>query len=138
MRKILLTLALSTLLLAPAATANAQVTFGIRIGQQPAPRGYVVPARPGPEYSWVEGYWYPQGGRYAWHNGYWTRPPYEGAYWVAPYAPADVMSPVSGKATAASFRMIIVGTKAISATRTGIPAPTAAVAATTRRSWLTS
>lgn len=85
MRKILLTLALSTLLLAPAATANAQVTFGIRIGQQPAPRGYVVPARPGPDYTWVEGYWYPQGRRYAWHNGYWTRPPYQGAYWVDPY-----------------------------------------------------
>jgi hypothetical protein len=33
----------------------------------------------------VEGYWYPQGGHYRWHDGYWTRPPYEGAYWVAPY-----------------------------------------------------
>ena len=85
MRKILLTVALSTLLLAPAATANAQVSFGVRIGQPPAPRGYVVPARPGPDYTWVEGYWYPQSGRYAWHNGYWTRPPYQGAYWVDPY-----------------------------------------------------
>jgi hypothetical protein len=34
---------------------------------------------------WVEGYQYPQGSHYVWHNGYWTRPPYEGAYWVAPY-----------------------------------------------------
>jgi len=34
---------------------------------------------------WVEGYQYPQGSHYKWHDGYWTRPPYEGAYWAAPY-----------------------------------------------------
>ena len=79
------TLAVSTLLLGPAAVANAQVSFGIRIGEPPAARGYRVPARPGPDYVWVEGYQYPQGSNYRWHNGYWTRPPYEGAYWVAPY-----------------------------------------------------
>ena len=44
-----------------------------------------MPARPGPDYIWVEGYQYPQGGRYMWHDGYWTRPPYAGAYWVEPY-----------------------------------------------------
>jgi hypothetical protein len=85
MRKLLQTLAISTLLLAPAATAQAQVSFGIRIGEPPPPRVYRVPPQPGPDYVWVEGYQYPQGGRYVWHNGYWTRPPYEGAYWVAPY-----------------------------------------------------
>ncbi len=85
MRRILQTLAISAFLLAPASTAHAQVTFGIRIGQPPAPRAYRVPPQPGPDYMWVEGYWYPQGSRYAWHNGYWTRPPYEGAYWVEPY-----------------------------------------------------
>ncbi len=74
------------LLLAPSAVSNAQVSFGIRIGQPPPPpRAYRVPAQPGPDYEWVEGYWYPQNGRWAWHNGYWTRPPYEGAYWAAPY-----------------------------------------------------
>ena len=87
MRRYLQTLAVSTLLLAPAcASADmTRIAFGIRIGEPPAPRVYRVPPRPGPEYVWVEGYWYPQGSRYLWHDGYWTRPPYEGAYWVAPY-----------------------------------------------------
>jgi hypothetical protein len=62
------------------------VSFDVRIGQPPPPeRAYRVPPRPGPDYVWVEGYWYPQGSRYLWHNGYWTRPPYGDAYWVAPY-----------------------------------------------------
>jgi hypothetical protein len=85
MRKLLQTLALSALFLAPAAAANAQISFGIRIGQPPPERAYRVPARPGPDYVWIEGYQYPQGSHYRWHDGYWTRPPYEGAYWVAPY-----------------------------------------------------
>jgi WXXGXW repeat (2 copies) len=84
MRKTLHALALLALLV-PASTAHAQVSFGIRIGAPPAPRVYRVPRSPGPDYVWVEGYWYPQGSRYMWHNGYWTRPPYEGAYWVEPY-----------------------------------------------------
>jgi hypothetical protein len=82
---LLRTLAISAILLVPAA-AHAQVTFDVHIGTPPpAPRAYRIPGRPGPDYVWVEGYWYPQGSRYRWHNGYWTRPPYEGAYWVAPY-----------------------------------------------------
>ncbi len=69
-----------------AAPAHAQISFGIQFGTTPpAPRAYRVPARPGPDYVWVEGYWYPQGKRWAWHDGYWTRPPYAGAYWVEPY-----------------------------------------------------
>jgi hypothetical protein len=75
---------MSALLLGPSA-AQAQISFGVTIGEPPPPRVYRVPRRPGPDYEWVEGYWYPQGPRYHWHNGYWTRPPYEGAYWVAPY-----------------------------------------------------
>jgi WXXGXW repeat (2 copies) len=86
MTKLLKAFAISALLLTPASLANAQVTFGIRIGQPPPPpRWYRVPTQPGPGYEWVEGYWYPQGGRYAWRNGYWARPPYAGAYWAAPY-----------------------------------------------------
>ena len=85
MRKLLQTLAISALLLASASAANAQVSIGIRIGAPPAPRAYRVPRQPGPDYTWVEGYWYPQGSRYVWHDGYWTHPPYEGAYWVDPY-----------------------------------------------------
>ncbi len=85
MKMFLRTLTVLTVLLAPAATTHAQVSFGIRIGEPPPPRAYRVPPRPGPDYVWVEGYNYPEGSRYVWHDGYWTRPPYEGAYWVAPY-----------------------------------------------------
>lgn len=85
MRKLLNVLALSALLLGTASAAQAQVSFGFRFGAPPAPRAYRVPPRPGPDYTWVEGYWYPQNGRYLWHDGYWTRPPYADAYWVDPY-----------------------------------------------------
>ena len=85
MKKALQTLALSVLLFAPASASSAQVSIGIRIGEPPPPRVYRIPVRPGPEFVWVQGYWYPQGRQYAWHNGYWTRPPYEGVYWVEPY-----------------------------------------------------
>ncbi len=85
MKALLRTLAISALFLAPASTARAQITFDVHIGPPPAPRVYRVPRQPGPDYVWIEGYWYPQGTHYRWLNGYWTRPPYEGAYWVAPY-----------------------------------------------------
>jgi hypothetical protein len=69
-----------------AAPANAQISFGIQFGTPPPPpRAYRVAPMPGPDYVWVEGYWYPQGNRYRWHDGYWTRPPQPGSYWVAPY-----------------------------------------------------
>lgn len=85
MRKTLQLFAVSALLFAPASTAHAQVSFGIQFGAPPPPRAYRVPPQPTPGYEWIEGYWYPQGSHYRWHNGYWTRPPYQGAYWVAPY-----------------------------------------------------
>lgn len=66
------------------------MSFDVRIGAPPpAPRVYRVPPQPGPDYVWVDGYWYPVNGRYQWHNGYWTRPPYPEAYWVAPYYDGD-------------------------------------------------
>jgi len=81
MKKILLT----TLLLS-ASGLLGQVSIGIQIGPPPPPRVVRVrPVAPGPEYVWVEGYWYPVGGRYRWHEGYWTRPPYAGARWVVPH-----------------------------------------------------
>jgi hypothetical protein len=55
---------------------------GILIGPPPPPRVVYVEPPPGPEFVWVEGYWYPVGRDYDWHDGYWTRPPYEGARWV--------------------------------------------------------
>jgi hypothetical protein len=64
---------------------GAQVSVGIRIGPPPAPRVVrAVPRKPGPNFVWVEGYWYPVGKRYVWHTGYWTRPPYDGARWNGP------------------------------------------------------
>jgi hypothetical protein len=85
MRRLVQTLAISALLLAPASAVQAQINLGIRIGAPPAPHAYRVPPRPGPDYVWVEGYQYPQGSHYRWHDGYWTRSPYAGAYWVEPY-----------------------------------------------------
>jgi hypothetical protein len=73
----------ATLLLGVPA-AFGQVSVGIQIGAPPPPRVIVVPARPGPDYVWIEGYWYPVEGHYRWHRGYWTLPPYAGAHWVGP------------------------------------------------------
>src|SRR5215470_12675800 len=87
MRRLVQTTALTTLmLLTLVSTARAQVSIGIRIGPPPPPRVvHVVPVRPGPDFVWVDGYWYPVGGRYTWHGGYWTRVPYPEARWVAPH-----------------------------------------------------
>jgi len=64
--------------------AAAQVSIGVQIGPPPPPRVvYVAPPPPEPEVVWVEGYWYPVERHYIWHDGYWTRPPYQGAHWVA-------------------------------------------------------
>jgi hypothetical protein len=85
--KILATLAF----LAASTLASARVVVGVGVGvgvyapPPPPPRvvSYPAPyARPG--CGWVGGYWYPVGPRYAWRPGYCVRPPYTGAYWVAP------------------------------------------------------
>jgi WXXGXW repeat (2 copies) len=77
---------LALMLLAGVPGARAQISIGIRIGPPPRPhRVHVLPPRLGPDFVWVEGYWYPVGRHYRWHEGYWTRPPYEGAYWVPPH-----------------------------------------------------
>ena len=64
-----------------------EFAIGFSIGAPPPPyyRGYYArPPLPGPGYAWIDGSWCVEGGRYAWRNGYWGRPPYAGAYWVAP------------------------------------------------------
>lgn len=79
------TILLSVMLLVGAPLLCAQVSFGIRIGPPPQPRVVrVLPPSPGPEFVWIDGYWYPVGRHYKWHEGYWTRPPYPGARWVSP------------------------------------------------------
>ena len=85
MKKLFGTAVFAVLLLGFVPAGHAQVSLGIRIGPPPAPR--VVrerPPRPGADFFWVDGYWYPAGNRYRWHEGYWTRPPYEGARWIGP------------------------------------------------------
>src|SRR6185312_6191788 len=42
------------------------------------------PVAPGPNYSWISGYWQPSGPRWAWRAGYWAARPYPRAVWVAP------------------------------------------------------
>jgi hypothetical protein len=68
-----------------AASAFGQISIGIQIGTPPPPRILRVrPASPGPEFVWIEGYWYPVGNHYKWHAGYWTVPAYPAARWVGP------------------------------------------------------
>ncbi len=74
---------LAAMLLACGSIFSAQLS--IRIGPPPALRvERHRPPSPGPDYVWVDGYWYPVNGHYTWHRGYWTRPPYAGARWIGP------------------------------------------------------
>ncbi|MBZ5579249.1 MAG: hypothetical protein LAP40_22025 [Acidobacteriia bacterium] len=78
-------LLLALVILTAGSALAADVSIGIQIGAPPPPRVFAVrPVGPGPGWLWIEGYWYPLAGHYRWHAGYWTRPPYEGALWVAP------------------------------------------------------
>ena len=79
------TLLVSLFLVVGVSAFAAQVSIGIRVGPPPPARVVVVPTSPGPEFVWVEGYWYPLGNHYKWHAGYWSRPPYPGARWVGPH-----------------------------------------------------
>ena len=78
MKRLLFVLAL----LAGGSVANAQISVAIRIGPPPPPPRLVrvLPPSPGPDFLWVEGYWYPVGNYYKWHDGYWTRAPYPEAH----------------------------------------------------------
>lgn len=76
---------LTLLLLVVGSRVDAQVSIGVSIGAPPPPLLIVAPSPyPGPDFVWIEGYWYPVKHQYKWHRGYWTRPPYERARWVAP------------------------------------------------------
>ena len=86
MKRIVSMCAVAGLFLMTAPAVRAQVSFSFSFGNAPpAPRAYRVPPSPGPDFNWIEGYWYPVNGRWRWHDGYWTRPPFANAYWVAPY-----------------------------------------------------
>jgi hypothetical protein len=76
----------ATLLLAVGTLFGAEIGIGIQIGAPPPPRVLRVrPHAPGPDYAWIDGYWYVVGHSWRWHDGYWTRPPYAGAVWVMPH-----------------------------------------------------
>jgi hypothetical protein len=79
--------------------AGTHFSFGIGFGggyyppppivtYAPPPAPYAAYAPPPyysrPGYSWVGGYWYPNGARYGWRPGYWARPPYARSSWVGP------------------------------------------------------
>ena len=74
------------LMLLTGVSVIGQVSIGISIGPPPPPRVIrVLPPSPGPEFAWIDGYWYPVGRHYKWHAGYWTRRVYPGERWVAPH-----------------------------------------------------
>lgn len=69
------------ILLAGGLFAAPRVRFGVTIGA-PAPMVAAIPPSPGPGYTWVNGYYAPDG---AWMAGYWAPP----AVVVAPPARYD-------------------------------------------------
>ena len=74
MRNFMKTAVFAMMLLVGGSAPAAQISVGIRTGPPPPPRVVrVVPQNPGPDFVWVEGYWYPVGNHYKWHEGYWTR-----------------------------------------------------------------
>ena len=69
--------------------AQPRLSIGIGVGGHgpaiypyPAYAQYAPPC-PGPDYTWADGYWAPQGARNVWIAGYWRRP-FAGGYRVAP------------------------------------------------------
>src|ERR1022692_2268770 len=75
---------LTLLLLSVGLAAAVDLSVGVNIGAPPPVRVETRPIAPGPDFLWVDGYWYVVGGHYVWHSGYWSRPPYGGARWVGP------------------------------------------------------
>ncbi len=60
---------LLALMLFVAGAAFAQLSIGVRIGAPPPVRIMrAQPRSPGPDYMWIGGYWYPNGGHYRWHK----------------------------------------------------------------------
>jgi hypothetical protein len=71
--------------------AQTRFSVGIGFGGQGAgfyqpPPSYAsnIPPRPGPDYTWVDGYWSQNYGRNTWVAGYWNRQPFSNGYQVAP------------------------------------------------------
>lgn len=85
LKKFLGTVVLASMMFGGVSVVSAQISIGVQIGQPPPVRVVRVrPRQPGPEFVWIDGYWYASGRKWKWHDGYWTRVPYEGARWVGP------------------------------------------------------
>jgi len=70
--------------------AQTRLSIGVGVGSYgpgyyppPSYGDQYVPPCPGPDYTWVDGYWAPQGGRNVWIGGFW-RAPYARGYRVEP------------------------------------------------------
>ncbi|HEX4964034.1 MAG TPA: hypothetical protein VF173_24620 [Thermoanaerobaculia bacterium] len=94
-RSVALALALFSLVailgFTPPASARVGVSIGIGVGLPvyfgpPPLRREVVYARPGPDYTWVGGYWdwRPAYHDYCWVGGRWVLPAFRDSFWVAP------------------------------------------------------
>lgn len=71
--------------------AQTRVSIGIGFGghgagfyQPPPSYASNIPPCPGPDYTWVDGYWSQSYGRNTWVAGYWNREPFNSGYRVAP------------------------------------------------------
>jgi hypothetical protein len=74
--------------------AQTRVSIGVGFGghggagfyQTPPSYAYAsnIPPCPGPDYTWVDGYWSQDYGRNTWVAGYWNRLPFNSGYQVAP------------------------------------------------------
>jgi hypothetical protein len=52
------------------------------VTDRPVAPAYAQTVAPGPDYVWIDGDWFWEGGRYTWHNGYWDHP-HPGRHWEA-------------------------------------------------------
>src|SRR5204863_7632767 len=68
MTPVLRALTVSAMLFIPSA-AGAQVSVDVHIGPPPAWRPTHIAPQPGPEFVWVDGYWYPIQNRWHRHPG---------------------------------------------------------------------
>src|ERR1700730_14269844 len=72
--------------------AQTRFSIGVSVGgydrgyypQAPPAYASAVPPCPGPDYTWVDGYWWQNYGRNTWVAGYWNRQPFSSGYQVAP------------------------------------------------------
>ena len=81
MSRFILSAVLSSLMLAPMAASAQQVLTNVA---PPAPIVENQPAAPGPNHTWVGGYWSWNGSQYGWTAGHWEPTPATAQGWDAP------------------------------------------------------